>query len=89
MSLSTVRQIYENMPALLSIPHHMQHKRVEVILLPLDEVDVNVLPIACDEFGWPIGLFDKLTNSWQGEPLTQIMQAFSAFPKDFMPNGRE
>ena len=83
MSLSTVRQIYENMPALLSIPHHMQHKRVEVILLPLDEVDVNVTPIACDEFGWPIGLFDKLTNSWQGDALIRAEQEITTERLDF------
>lgn len=83
MSLSTVRQIYENMPALLSIPHHMQHKRVEVILLPLDEVDVNVPPIACDEFGWPIGLFDKLTNSWQGDALIRAEQEITMERLDF------
>ena len=72
--MSAIRQIFEDMPSILAIPTTMQHRRVEVILLPLDEVEVKTEAIACDEFGWPIGLFDKLTNAWQGEALVRAEQ---------------
>ncbi len=73
MALS-VRQIYEDMPSVLTIPETLQHKRVEVILLSLDEMEITKPEVAVDEFGWPIGLFDKLTKGWQGEPMVRAPQ---------------
>lgn len=72
--MSTIRQIFEDMPSILAIPATMQHRRVEVILLPLDEIEAKVQPTVCDEFGWPVGLFEKVTNGWQGEPLVRAEQ---------------
>ncbi len=72
MSLA-IRQIYEKMPPILSIPTSIQQKRVEVILLPLDDVEPmpssKEMTATVDEYNWPVGLFEKLTSSWQGEPM--------------------
>ena len=68
MALS-VRQIYEDMPSVLTIPETLQHKRVEVILLSLDEMESVKPKIALDENGWPIGFIEQTMGAWQGEPL--------------------
>lgn len=63
-----VRQIYEDMPLVLVVPPSLQRKRVEVIMLSLDEIEAAIPCITdVDEYGWPIGLFERLTNSWQHE----------------------
>ena len=69
-----LRQVYEDMPSMLMIPAEMRHKRVEVILFPLDDVESAKAELAVDEFGWPVGLFDQLTRGWQGEPMERAPQ---------------
>ncbi len=68
---ATIRQIYEDMPSVLSVPAALQHKRVEVILLPLDDVEPVKPEVTLDENGWPVGLFEQLTEGWQGEPMVR------------------
>ena len=68
-----VRQIYEDMPSILMIPVEMRHKRVEVIFFPL-EVESPKSDVAVDEHGWPVGLFERLTSGWQGEPMERAPQ---------------
>ena len=43
--MSAFRQIYEDAPEFISIHKFMQHQRVEVVILPLDEVSPNILPV--------------------------------------------
>ncbi len=43
--MSAFRQIYEDAPEFISIPKFIQHQRVEVVILPLDEVSPNILPV--------------------------------------------
>lgn len=35
--MDAIRQVYEKMPEMITIPAEMRDRRVEVILLPLDE----------------------------------------------------
>ena len=35
--MSAIRQIYENMPAIINVPHVMQNRKAEIIIFPLDE----------------------------------------------------
>jgi hypothetical protein len=53
------------------VPVALQHKRVEVILLSLDEMEPTPPEVAVDEHGWPVGLFERLTAGWQGEPMVR------------------
>ena len=36
--MSAYRQVYEDAPEFIPIPKSMQHHRLEVVLLPLDEI---------------------------------------------------
>ena len=51
------RTVYEEAPATVEIPSALKHRRVEVIMLLLDETAGNGKQTAVDELGWPIGFF--------------------------------
>jgi hypothetical protein len=42
--MNPARVIYENAPAFIPVPAHLQHHRVEAIFWPLDEPSVAVQP---------------------------------------------
>jgi len=39
--VQTVRKIYESLPKVISVPDALKNRRVEVILLPLDDVSAT------------------------------------------------
>ena len=68
------RQIYEEIPAAIPIPPSLRHRRVEVIILPLDEPAANGKQEGVDVNGWPIGFFEETAGQWAGEPLARESQ---------------
>ena len=64
--MEAVRQIYEKIPATISIPPELHDRRVEVIILPLDQTE-EPQPLGTnqpvDENGWPIGFFEETFGS--------------------------
>ena len=64
--MEAVRQIYEKIPATINIPAELRDRRVEVIILPLDQAEEphpsgTHQPV--DENGWPIGFFEETFGS--------------------------
>ncbi len=65
--MNAVRQIYENLPGMLRTPIALKNRRVEVIMLLIDEATVseksdvlrNVNPV------------DEFIGAWEGEPLNR------------------
>ncbi|MDQ3250563.1 MAG: hypothetical protein M3Q45_15325 [Chloroflexota bacterium] len=61
------RHVYENAPAIIALPAAFRHRRVEIIILPLDEPlseQVGQAKIeAVDANGWPIGFFEATFGS--------------------------
>jgi hypothetical protein len=60
--MEAVRQVYEKIPA--SIPPELRDRRVEVIILPLDQAEEpqeTSQPV--DEYGWPLGFFEETFGS--------------------------
>ncbi|MEK7991102.1 MAG: hypothetical protein VSS52_008870 [Thiotrichaceae bacterium] len=41
--MDAIREVYENSPAevQLSLPKHLQNRRIEIIVLPIDDLPVN------------------------------------------------
>ncbi len=57
------RQIIEALPETIVAPPALRHRRVEIIILPLDELVVNGKPTAVDANGWPLGFFEDTFGS--------------------------
>ena len=62
--MQVVREIYDNMPDTLTVPETLRHRRVEVILLVLDEV-----PKKTDALGWPEGFFEETAGCLADDPI--------------------
>ncbi|MEW6235503.1 MAG: hypothetical protein AB1656_08970 [Candidatus Omnitrophota bacterium] len=67
--MNVVRKIYENLPAVILIPDHLKNRRVEVILLPLDEEESDK-----PQTSKTANPADKFIGAWQGEPLVRPEQ---------------
>jgi len=63
--MQTVRKIYENLPKVIRVPDALKNRRVEVILLPLD--DVSATPRAHQSRN-PI---EDFVGAWKGKPLVR------------------
>jgi hypothetical protein len=61
--MTPFRQIYEDLPATIEVPAGLRHRRVEVILLPLDEAVKQNGEQAVDANGWPIGFLEETFGS--------------------------
>ncbi len=62
--MEAIRQIYERIPGTITIPRELHDRRVEVIILPLDQNDEKISNgAAVDENGWPIGFFEATFGS--------------------------
>ena len=72
--MSYFRQIIEALPETLIVPAELRNRRVEIIMLPLDEVAPNGKPAAVDANGWPLGFFQETEGRWSGEPLVREPQ---------------
>ncbi|MFO7640006.1 MAG: hypothetical protein R6X17_01675 [Candidatus Competibacteraceae bacterium] len=70
--MNPIRQIIEDSPESITIPQELRHKRIEVIIWPLEEADIDQKAATND--GWPAGLFERTAGAWQGEPLTREPQ---------------
>ena len=62
------RQIMEALPETITVPSALRNRRVEIIMLPLDEVVPNGKPTAVDANGWPLGFFDETFGSMPDFP---------------------
>ncbi len=61
--LTFQRTIYEVAPALVEVPLELRQRRVEVIILALDEQSPNGNGGATDALGWPVGFFEETFGS--------------------------
>lgn len=66
--MSYFRQIIEALPETITVPSALRNRRVEIIMLPLDEVVPNGKPTAVDANGWPLGFFDETFGSMPDFP---------------------
>jgi hypothetical protein len=68
--MNAVRQVYENLPKIIKTPTALKNRRVEVIMLPLDEDDSpNKMKKRKS-----INLIDEFAGAWEGEPLVRPEQ---------------
>jgi len=61
-----VRKVYENLPEVIRMPNYLKNRRVEVILLPLDEATRGRAKPRNGQS--PI---DEFLGAWKGEPLVR------------------
>lgn len=62
--MQAVRKIYERLPKVIRVPDALKNRRVEVILLPLDDVPVTH-PVTHKNKN-PI---EGFVGAWKGKPL--------------------
>jgi hypothetical protein len=67
--MNVVRKIYENLPAVIPIPDFLKNRRVELILLPLDEDESHKSQVR--NLKNPI---DEFLGAWQGDHLVRPEQ---------------
>lgn len=72
--MSHYRHVFEKLPASIRVPSELRHRRVEVILLPLDEAMAQETDSMLDELGWPPGFFERTAGQWSGAPLLRESQ---------------
>ncbi|MCP4105636.1 MAG: hypothetical protein GY749_08885 [Desulfobacteraceae bacterium] len=65
--MNAVRQLYENLPKVINVPDVLKNRRVEVIMLPLDEEDKPEKQNTRRKMN-PI---DEFIGAWGGEPLVR------------------
>ncbi len=41
--MQAIRQIYESLPGVINVPAELRRRKVEVIILPLDENDAQIV----------------------------------------------
>ena len=68
------RQIMEALPETITVPSALRNRRVEIIMLPLDEIAPNGKSATVDANGWPEGFFEETFGCWAGEPLVREPQ---------------
>jgi hypothetical protein len=67
--VQTVRKIYESLPKVIRVPDALKNRRVEVILLPLDDVpETSPGPYKGKN---PI---EEFVGAWKGKPLVRPEQ---------------
>jgi hypothetical protein len=64
--VQTVRKIYESLPKVIRVPDALKNRRVEVILLPLD--DVSTTSPGPQKGKNPI---EDFVGAWKGKPLVR------------------
>lgn len=67
--MQTVRKVYEDLPKVVRVPDALKNGRVEVILLPLD--DIPVTTPGTYESKNPI---EELVGAWKGKPMVRPEQ---------------
>lgn len=67
--MEAIRKVYKQLPDVLKMPKELQHRRVEVILLPLDEEAPS--PRAAKATASKLARF---AGAWAGEPVVREEQ---------------
>lgn len=67
------RQIIDEVAETITVSIELRHRRVEIIILPLDEASSNGAAhndqiVAVDMNGWPVGFFEETFGSLSGFP---------------------
>ncbi|MFZ1768625.1 MAG: hypothetical protein WAU00_05465 [Caldilinea sp.] len=62
------RHIYQNAPASAPLPPELHGRRVEVIVLSMDEPAPNQEQSSIDALGWPIGFFESTFGAVPDHP---------------------
>ena len=62
--MEAVRKVYRQLPDTLTMPKNLQHRRVEVILLPLDAEKSSRTSSKS-----PVSPLARYAGAWVGEPL--------------------
>jgi hypothetical protein len=62
--VEAIRKVYEKLPKVVRMPDVLKDRRVEVILLPLDEA-----PKAKSMISRAQNPIDEFLGAWKGEPL--------------------
>ncbi len=65
--MNAVRQVYENLPKMIKVPDVLKNRRVEVIMLPMDEENKPEKQNTRRKTN-PI---DEFIGAWEGEPLVR------------------
>ena len=71
--MNHARLIFEDAPAFIPVPANLQHRRVEAILLPLDDENVAISGLSNTK---PEDLPDELLVNYNGEPIPANGQNF-------------
>ena len=74
--MKAIRKVYRNLPEVIRMPNYLKNRRVEVILLPLDEATQARVKTRKDQN--PINEF---LGAWKGEPLVRPeLKNLAGFP---------
>jgi hypothetical protein len=63
------RRVFEDMPDSVAVPPELRHRRVELILLPLDETLDN--HEQAEGQGWSNDFFTQTAGCWAGDPIVR------------------
>lgn len=63
------RRVYEDMPDVVVVPPELRRRRVEVILLPLDETAESAGKT--ESQGWSKDFFERTAGRWSGAPIVR------------------
>lgn len=62
------RHVYQNAPAAVPLPPELRDRRVEVIVLTMDEAASNGKQAGLDAWGWPEDFFAETFGSVPDHP---------------------
>ncbi len=68
--MNAIREIYEDAPESIAIPESFRHRRVEIVLIALDEIAAE----AVDANGWPVGFFERTAGCLVADPIERAPQ---------------
>jgi hypothetical protein len=60
--MQPIQQVFEDAPATVDIPPELQHHRLKVIFLPLED-RAEKIEGELDANGWPVGFFEQTFGS--------------------------
>ena len=62
------RQTCEDAPHTITIPVNLRHRKIEIIILPLDEKENSVVEV--DANGYPSGFFAETAGCLADDPIS-------------------
>ncbi len=63
------RRTYEDAPHTITIPANLRYRKVEVIILPLEEKENSVVEV--DANGYPLGFFEETAGCLADDPISR------------------